>query len=293
VSHDEPEFFPLICFSEKKESKLEDGMNNEDFRLISTLGQALYANPAQAQSRSIETVAAIMTLEEAPTKSEAFDRALELMLHQAERDGLRAQAEALSNPFFRLAPRERFVLFLLHSGRVSYRRLARLLEISEEDVQTIAWSSRTRMGTSPELRLQAPHPTGSSHVLASCPEFDTSRPWTQKLMDDEMGQSQLAFLQGHLSECRVCKRALDSTREFYYAVEKAIPLDSVKWDIEGMGAALKKTLRKNRIDSGDLPSDLTIFEAIRLFLSKPEVVFWTVIFAGALFALFVARGKLG
>lgn len=266
-------------------------MKNEDLQLISTLGQALYANPAQAQSRSIETVAAIMTLPEV-SENQIFDRALELMLHQAERDGLRSQISGIGDPFFRLGPRERFVLFLLHSGRASYKRLSRILAISSDDVQTIAWSARCQIASSPDLRAQAPHPFGSLITKHSCPEFDSTKPWTQKLLDDEMGTQQLAFIQNHLAVCSGCQRALTSTREFYYAVEKAIPLETVKWDTQEANDSLRKTLRQNQIDAGNFPPDLSVREAVRIFLSRPESVLWAAIFAGLLFALFIARGRV-
>lgn len=266
-------------------------MKNEDLQLISTLGQALYANPAQAQTRSIETVAAILTLPEI-SESQGFDRALELMLHQAERDGLRSQTSGINDPFFRLGARERFTLFLLHSGRASYKRLSRILGVSIDDVQAIAWSARSQIASSPDLRFQAPHPFGSSNARHSCPEYDSAKPWTQRLLDEEMGTQQLAFIQNHLADCSGCQRALSSTREFYYAIEKAIPLEAVKWDTQEATVRLQKSLRQNQIDAGNFPTDLTIREATRIFLSKPESVLWAAIFAGLLFALFIARGRI-
>jgi hypothetical protein len=267
-------------------------MRTEDLHLISKLGRALYANPAQAESRSIETVAAISTLPEV-SEDGFLERALALMLHQAERDGLRTGSARVENPFFRLSPKERFVLFLLHSGRASYRRLARLMETSPEEVQSLAWAARTRIASSPEVRLQAPHPTGSSRLKQSCPEFDVTRPWTQKLLDDEMGAPELAFLQNHTAICDDCRRALSRTREFYYAVEKWIPAAVAgAEDSEAIGRTLRRAVRKGRLQSGNLPTDLTLREALGLFFSRKENLFWFGIFALAFVALVVAKHRV-
>lgn len=263
-------------------------MKSEDLQFISTLGQALYANPAQAQSRSLETVAAISTLAEI-SESQFLERALGLMLHQAERDGLRSNLSGISNPFFRLSPKERFVLFLLHSGRASYKQLSRLLGITSEEVQTLAWIARTQIASSPEVRLQAPHPMGSSNLKQSCPEYDSSRPWTQKLLDDEMNNQELSFIQNHIAICRDCGRTLNATREFYYGVEQLIPLTPAKVQTEQLGMQLKAVLRRGQIKSGQLPTDLTFSEAFSLFFTRRENLIWMGIAAIFLVALAYAK----
>ncbi len=267
-------------------------MRTEDLQLISTLGQALYADPSQAQSRSLETVAAVSTLAEV-SDEQFLERALGLMLHQAERDGLRANRSGVSNPFFRLSPKERFVLFLLHSGRASYKRLSRLMGISVEDIQTLAWIGRTQIASSPEVRLHAPHPTGSSHLKHSCPEYDSSRPWTQRLLDDEMNAQDLAFIQNHTSICSDCNRSLRAAREFYYGVEKLIPMTPLKESAEKLGEQIKRALRKNQLESGSLPRDLTVFEALSLFFKQRENIIWAGIAVTLIFGLTYFKSHLG
>lgn len=263
-------------------------MKSEDLQLISTLGQALYANLAQAQSRSLETVAAISTLSEI-SDEQFLERALGLMLHQAERDGLRSSRSGISNPFFRLSSKERFVLFLLHSGRASYKRLSRLMGIPTEEVQTLAWIARTQIASSPEVRLQAPHPMGSSNLKHSCPEYNSSRPWTQKLLDDEMNSQELAFIQNHTAVCSDCGRALRGAREFYYGVEKMIPLTPVTEGTEQLGLRIQQALRRGKIQSGHLPTDLTFWEATKLFLQRRENLIWLGVAAMLLLVLISAQ----
>ncbi len=259
-------------------------MRNEDLLLISKLGQALYANRAQAETRSLETVAAISTLAEI-SDDQFLERALGLMLLRAERDGLRAAADSIESPFFRLTPKERFVLFLLHSGRVSYKKLSRLMDVTPEDVQTTAWIARTRVASSPEVRAKAPHPSGSSRLKHACPDFNLERPWTQRLLDDEMGRTELAFLQNHTAVCADCQRALAMTRDLYYAVEKWIPLLAPGTLAPDLGTTMRKALRDGRIKSGNLPHDLTFGETMRLFFSRRENVIWIGIFAAAMAAI--------
>jgi hypothetical protein len=264
-------------------------MRTEDLNLISKLGQALYANPARAESCSYETVAAISTLPEV-TEDQFLERALELMLHQAERDGQRAGSGGVASPFFRLSPKERFALFLLHSGRVSYQRLGRLLVLPTEEVQSLAWIARTQIASSPEVRLDLPHPIGASLAKQACPEFNPTRPWTQKLLDDEMGTTELTFIQNHTTVCEECRRALARTREMYYAVEKWIPLHSAR-DVAN-GNTLLKAVRQGRLRGGKLPTDLTWQEALGLFFSKRENLIWLAVFAGVLIGLIVAKMRI-
>lgn len=263
-------------------------IRTEDLHLISKLGQALYANPAKAQARSIETLAAISTLSEV-SDTEFLERALDLLLKQAERDGVRSGADRIANPFFRLEPRERFVLFLLHSGRISYKRLARLLESTPEIVAEMAWTARTRIASSPEIRLQAPHPTGSSLLKQSCPEFDLKRPWTQKLLDDEMANAELTFLQNHTAVCPECQRALSRTRELYYAVEKWIPASGGGVDSHALGEALLRAARRGQIQGGVIPADLSLKEALGMFFSKRENQILTALIAVAFLAFLKLR----
>lgn len=275
-------------------------MKTEDLRLISTLGQALYANPAQAQTRSLETVAAISTLSET-SEDQFLERALGLMLHQAERDGLKANVSGVASPFFRLSPKERFVLFLLHSGRASYARLSRLLGVSVQEVQTLAWIARTQIAASPEFRLQTaqavtppPPPTKlQTQLRQSCPEYDATKPWTQKILDDEMASAELTFIQNHTAICTDCNRALRVARDFYYSIERLVPtVPRTTEDGVDLGAEFEKALRKGRIKSGDLPADLSFIEAFGVFISHKENLFWLAALLAMLFALSYAKSKV-
>lgn len=198
-------------------------MKTEDLKLIGQIGQALYASPETAHSKSLQTVAALSTLPELGADA-SFEKVTQLLLLQAEREGLKATAYAISNPFYRLSPLERVILGFLHSGQVSYARLSRMLEKSADDIQTLAWQARLKVAGSAEVQLKFRHPVGGGNLKHSCPEYLEERPWPQKLLDDEMKSTELTFIQNHTLVCEGCARALRQSRDLYYAVEKFIPI---------------------------------------------------------------------
>lgn len=245
-------------------------MKTDDLKLISQIGKALYASPAVAQSRSLETVAALTTLERL-TDEESFEKVTQLLLARAEKDGTKATADAVWNPFFRLSPLERTVLAFLHSGKISYKRLSKLLGLEVDELCKIAWHARTKVACSPEVRMRAPHPTGSSKLKHACPEYDQDRPWTQKLLDDEMNATELTFIQNHTVACESCLRALKQAREFYYAVESRIP--GVGGVSEAESKASENVLTQARLRMVQPGAKLSFGETLLVFFSRPEIVF--------------------
>jgi len=241
----------------------------EDLKLLNQVGKALYASPRLAQTRSLETVAALTTLDRL-TDDESFEKVTRLLLARAEKEGAKATADGVANPFFRLSPLERMVLAFLHSGKISYGRLSKLLGIERDELERIAWHGRTKVASSPELRVSAPHPIGTSKLKHSCPEYDRERPWTQRLLDDEMGAQELTFIQNHTVACSDCFRALKLTREFYYAVERAIPGVGGVSEIESQASeSLLEQARMRQVRPGER---LTFRETINVFFSRWEVI---------------------
>lgn len=240
-------------------------MRADDVLLITHLGKALYAQPELAHMRSAETVAAVSTLSRL-NEEQSFEKALKILLDRAVREGTNATASGISKPFFRLSAEERAVLALLHSGKISYTRLAKVLNLDKEDLEKLAWNSRIKVGSSPEISKIAPVPPGTSKSKPSCPEYYPDRPWTQKLLDDELSTQELLFIQNHTMVCDTCRRSLELARKFYYEVEKQIPF----WN--PLDAELiRANLRRASIRSGRPPSDLTVKEALSVFFEKTEI----------------------
>ncbi len=238
-------------------------MKTEDLKLIGQIGQALYASPEIAHTRSLETVAALSTLPELGA-DESFGKVTQLLLMQAEREGLKATAHAIGNPFYRLSPLERVILAFLHSGQVSYARLSRVLGQSVENIQTIAWQARLKVAGSAEVQLKFRHPTGAGKLKHSCPEYLEDRPWSQKLIDDEMKSTELAFIQNHTLVCESCARVLKQTRELYYAVEKLIPSGVLQ------GVKNPDALREMERQLAHSSRPTNWIQALKIFFSKPS-----------------------
>ncbi len=240
-------------------------MTSDDFKILSHFGQALYSNPEQARTRSIETAAALSTrisLED----PKSFIRAARLLLDRAEREGVSAISSGVHQPFYRLTSFERFTITALHSGRVSYKVLAEILGISSEEIEKLAWHSRMKLASQPEIRAQIPHPAGTRKDGHACPEFFVDHPWTQKLLDDEMKQLELTYIQNHLTACPTCARALATSRKFYYAIESHIP----QFAEEEFEETFLR-LRRSQIEAGIIPRDMTVSEGLKIFLSRTEI----------------------
>lgn len=238
-------------------------MKTEDLKLIGQIGQALYASPEMAHSKSLQTVAALSTLPELGADA-SFEKVTQLLLLQAEREGLKATAHAISNPFYRLSPLERVILGFLHSGQVSYARLSRMLEKSVEDIQTLAWQARLKVAGSAEVQLKFRHPVGGGKLKHSCPEYLEERPWPQKLLDDEMKSTELTFIQNHTLVCENCVRVLRQSRDLYYAVEKLIPAGVLQ------GVKNPEALHEMERQLANSTRPTNLFHALKIFFSKPS-----------------------
>jgi hypothetical protein len=236
-------------------------VKTEDLKLIGQIGQALYASPETAHTRSLETVAALSTLPELDDDA-SFEKVTQLLLLQAEREGLKATAQAIANPFYRLSPLERVILGFLHSGQVSYARLSRVLGQTVENIQAIAWQARLKVAGSAEVQLQFRHPIGAGKLKHSCPEYLEDRPWSQKLIDDEMKSTELTFIQNHTLVCESCARVLRQTRELYYAVEKLIPLGVLQ------GVQSSESLRQMERQLAVATRPTSFYQALKIFSNK-------------------------
>lgn len=261
-------------------------MRDQDLQLISNLGRALYANPNQARECSLETLAALSTIERLD-EDQSFERATQMMLYRAERSGTQATAAGVHHPFYRLSPIERFTLSLLHSGQVTYSRLARLLRTENADIERVAWHARMKIGSAPEVKASAPYPPGTSKLHHACPDYDIERPWTQRLLDDELTPKELLFFQNHTTACFQCQRSLREARGFYYQVEKWVPLA----DAEAFTPRdYERMVREAQLRRGEFPKDLSAGEAIALFLSRKETLVFLAIVLGAVALLAKMRG---
>jgi hypothetical protein len=165
------------------------------------------------------------------TEERVLEKATSALLQRAMHGKLAAtpgdNAPLVSNPFFRLGPAERLILSALHRGRWSYARLGRVLGVTAEQVEEMAWIARVNLATSAKsagILPKVSYPAGARPVGGSCPEYVSARPWTQRFLDDELpAGSQRLYFQNHLMACDSCRAALSRCRDLYYAIETLIP----------------------------------------------------------------------
>jgi hypothetical protein len=234
----------------------------EDLRAYSELGRALWIEKDRSQRIALETLTAVSSLE--LTEPRKIERAAKALLDRAVREGRASNsqqnASALHQPFFRLSAEQRFLLVALHWSHWSYAKLARVFGIDTSAVETAAWNARTALV--PALYPQAPRLD-----LVSCPDYEATRPWTQRFLDEEIPSArEQTFLQNHLMACANCRKALHQCRNLYYAVEAILPHEMRAQGDDGL-AIFEKALFRSR----DLNLPPTFRESLLLFVRRIDV----------------------
>ena len=255
-------------------------MKSEDLKCVVQMSRALWADPEEADPQTANTVSAVSLLN--LTDERELERVAKALLEQSSRTGMSTHTlQALrmgigrsDNPFFRLFPAERFLLVTLHSGRWSYARLARILEMSTEDIEATAWDVR--------VKLSGLTPIGAGPSTANCPEYDARHPWTQRFLDDEIQEGrERVFLQNHLMACSSCRRSLSRCRDIYYAVDKVIPrVDDTGADqalIGNLREMLNVSLRIKR------PSERSFLESLQVFFRRKDALLALLFLLGLLY----------
>lgn len=261
-------------------------MEGEDFRFLTEMSQALYSDKSVARARALE-IMALLSVPQLSHRASSLPAALskdlnrpfvegenelvkavKMLLYRAEKEGLSAVSSGLNHPFFRLTVYERAILMMLHSKRCSYKKCSQLIGLTSEEIEKVGWHARLKLSSQIEVRGETPHPPGAQKEKNACPEYFEDRPWTQRLLDDELKAVELTKIQNHLLVCVACSRSLQMTRKFYYAIEKWIPQSIVDSD----QARDLKELRRIQIESGLIPKDITVTEGLKIFLSRAEVI---------------------
>lgn len=210
-----------------------------------------------------ETLSAVSLVEPAPDRQ--VERAGGALLNRALREGVRATVSGIQNAFFRLSAEERVILAALYRGHWSYARIARVLEITPEQVAERAWAARLHLVYRPGMTTPLLHATGTGAARHDCPEFHAGRPWTQKFLDSEIQGRELHFLQAHIAGCDSCRASLNRARQIHWEVEPQIP--SAELSDSELGR-LEFSLRASKaiID----PMSLSFTDGLRLYFSRPE-----------------------
>jgi hypothetical protein len=259
-------------------------METEDLKSYLEIGNALWADPRDSARIATDTISAVNLLNLTPERK--IERAAAVLLERNRRAGqasgvvaaLRIGAQGQAS-FFTLPPEQRFALAALHLGRWSYARLGRVLGMAEESVERLAWMARSEL-------LPGAYPPGAPTSGASCPAYDSARPWTQRFLDEEVASARdRLFLQNHLMACDSCRQALNRCRDFYFKVERALPeLRAGEWELK----SLEETLRASpsRLSAVDRPHS----ENLRIFLRKKESRWVLAVMAALVIFIFIRGG---
>jgi len=192
-------------------------VESREFSRISSLAQALWADPRAAAPVLAEAVA-MATLRKLNPEQEV-EHVASRLFSEASRA---APMVAPKSPFFRLSPQERFILAGLHQARWGYERLARVLGLNPLQIAEVAWGARLQLSMSPGTQLRVPFPAASVPGM-NCPEYHPGRPWTQRFLDEELSLREKSYLQSHAEICLGCRQTLERAREFYHGVGKWVP----------------------------------------------------------------------
>ena len=232
-------------------------MKTEDLKLVSNLGQSLWAQPEQSAAITRETVSAVSFLDSNPER--AIEKTAQALLDRANLKGMYARVPTGFNALF---PEERFILLALHSGRWSYERIGRVVRESTEMVQQLAWNARVFLST-------AHYPVAPTPTSPSCPEYDPQHPWTQRFLDEELKGQDKLFLQSHLKGCTSCREALVRAKDVYYRVQTQIETMETKVAQPGLTAQLHTLVEQGQKLRYPVSTDLA--ENLFTYLARPEV----------------------
>lgn len=202
-------------------------VNREDIRSLTRISRSLWGDTDRSVAISEDTLTSVSLLN--LSDDGLIERASKVMIERAEKNP--PTLLKLNHPFFRLAPIERFLLTALHVETWSYSRIARTLGIEINLIESWAWATRLKYCFQ-EMEATVEYPRGPAQLGPVCPEYNASNPWTQRMLDDELGKRERMFLQSHLMGCDRCMKALDLTKRMFFTVEGLIPVKQSSSEIE-------------------------------------------------------------
>ena len=239
-------------------------MDKDSIKSLTRIGRSLWGDLDRSFAISEDTLTTVSLLQLSGDRT--IERASKVMIERAEQNPPRLLA--LQHPFYRLSPVERFLLTVLHVEKWSYERVGRILGIETSLIETLAWAARLKLCFQ-ELNAEIEYPRAPTTLGPSCPEYNLSAPWAQRLLDDELGKRERLFLQNHLMACEKCRTSLTITRKMFYKIEAVIPVKD---------AALEMEVATNRIydnwkagESAFRPIKTTFRESIVRFLNDPKI----------------------
>lgn len=248
-------------------------MEKTQLESLTRIGQSLWGDWTRSYQMSEETLSqlAFMDLD----SESALERASKVMIERAEKNP--PPRVILNHPFFRLAPIERFLMTALHLEKWSYTKIARTLNIDPKIIPAWAWATRLKYAYD-ELKLEVDYPRAPSALGPSCPEYNTASPWTQRLLDDELGKQERLFLQNHLMGCPQCRQSLEHTQKLIFKIEAT--LQSLGTAPDHLNRDFARILASWNVGQKLTdPNQITFLSSFRLFIQQPKMIFVLILLA--------------
>jgi hypothetical protein len=251
-----------ICFNSYK--GLGSILDKDSIKSLTRIGRSLWGDLDRSFAISEDALTTVSLLQLSGERT--VERASKVMIERAERNPPRLLA--LQHPFFRLTAMERFILTALHIEKWSYGRVGRVLNVETSLIETLAWASRLKLCFQ-ELNAEIEYPRAPSTLGPSCPEYNLSSPWTQRMLDDELGKRERLFLQNHLMACEKCRMSLNMTRKMFYKIEGVIPVRDAAFEMEAATNRIYDNWKAG--ESAFRPIKTTVSESIVKFLNDPKI----------------------
>lgn len=245
-------------------------MKKDDIRSLTRISRSLWGDLDQSVAISEDTLTSVSLLNLSDDRT--IERASKVMIELAERNP--PTLLILNHPFYRLAPLERFLLTAIHIEKWSYERIGRTLGIESTNLKSLLepwlWTIRLKFCFQ-ETQSEIEYPRGPSSLSPTCPEYNSSAPWTQRMMDDELGKRERFFLQNHLMGCNHCRKALELTRKMIFKVESLIPVKESSLELENANERIFNHWKEGEVTFR--PIKLETGKTIINFLSQTKVQF--------------------
>ena len=239
-------------------------LNREDIQSLTRISRSLWGDLDRSVEMSEVTLSSVSLLNLSTEMT--LERASKVMVERAEKNP--PAILKLNHPFFRLAAIERFLLTALHLEKWTYAKVSRTLGIEESLIETWAWATRLKYGFQ-ELGLTLNYPHGPASLGPVCPEFNPSNPWTQRMLDDQLGKRERMFLQNHVMGCDRCRKSLDHTQKLFYKIESLIPVQDHSPELDEATNRLLNGWQQGQVIRR--PIFMTPEQSFISFLSEPKV----------------------
>ena len=250
-------------------------MDIDSIKSLTRISRSLWGDLDKSVAMSEDTLTSVSLLQLSDERT--LERASKVMIERAEKNPPRLLS--LHHPFYRLAPIERFLLTALHVEKWPYEKICRILNLEDALVESWAWSTRMKYAFQ-ELETDLSYPRGPVTLGPSCPDYNASSPWTQRLLDDELQKRDRLFLQNHLMGCQNCRKSLELTRKLFFKIESLIPVTDAYQETEEAALRIHRAWKSG--ESAFRPIKTTLAESLIGFLGQTRIQY-----ALAAFALFI------